>query len=168
MGIQVCYKREIAHTFIGFNIGDVTCPNLVRMSRNYSLNQVWVFAIIMVGICCLIAPTALYTRTMSPCLRSISINVSRPGKQPVSSNICFNMACNFAAPKPGFDLRYSRAFSMMIDSMASSAKPSETLRLLYACRVKPNSPHRVPKPWLWHSVRSKLTVWYQIFFSQEY
>ena len=32
----------------------------------------------------------------------------------------------------------------------------------------PNSPHRVPKPWLWHSVRSKLTVWYQIFFSQEY
>ena len=140
MGIQVCYKREIAHTFIGFNIGDVTCPNLVRMGRNYSLNQVWVFA----------------------------INASRPGKQPVSSNICFNMACNFAAPKPGFDLRYSRAFSMMIDSMASSAKPSETLRLLYACRVKPNSPHRVPKPWLWHSVRSKLTVWYQIFFSQEY
>ena len=95
---------------------------------------------------------------MSPCLRSISINASRPGKQPVSSNICFNMTCNFAAPKPGFDLRYSRAFSMMIDSMASSAKPSETLRLLYACRVKPNSPHRVPKPWLWHSVRSKLTV----------
>lgn len=131
MGIQICYKREIAHTFIGFNIGDVTCPNLVRMGRNYSLNQVWIFAIIMVGI-------------------------------------CFNMACNFAAPKPGFDLRYSRAFSMMIDSMASSAKPSETLRLLYACRVKPNSPHRVPKPWLWHSVRSKLTVWYQIFFSQEY
>ena len=29
---------------IGFNIGDVTCPNLVRMGRNYSLNQVWVFA----------------------------------------------------------------------------------------------------------------------------
>ena len=61
MGIQVCYKREIAHTFIGFNIGDVTCPNLVWMGRNDSLNQVWVFAIIMVGICCLIAPTALYT-----------------------------------------------------------------------------------------------------------
>ena len=33
MGIQVCYKREIAHTFIGFNIGDVTRPNLVRMSK---------------------------------------------------------------------------------------------------------------------------------------
>lgn len=60
MGIQVCYKREIAHTFIAFNIGDVTYPNLVRMGRNDSLNQVWVFAIIMVGICCLIAPTALY------------------------------------------------------------------------------------------------------------
>ena len=38
---------------------------------------------------------------------------------------------------------FTKAFSMMIDSMASSAKPSETLRLLYACRVKPNSPHRL-------------------------
>ena len=34
---------------------------------------------------------------------------------------------------------------IMFILMASSAKPSETLRLLYACRVKPNSPHRVPK-----------------------
>ena len=33
----------------GFNIGDVTCPNLVRMGRNYSLNQVWIFAVIMVA-----------------------------------------------------------------------------------------------------------------------
>ena len=160
MGIQVCYKREIAHTFIGFNIDDVTCPNLVRMGRNDSLNQVWVFAIIMVGICCLIAPTALYTyhESMSVTTREAACILKH----------LFQYDMQLAAPKPGFDLRYSRAFSMMIDSMASSAKPSETLRLLYACRVKPNSPHRVPKPWLWHSVRSKLTVWYQIFFSQEY
>ena len=45
------------------------------------------------------------------------------------------MACNFTAPKPGFDLRYSRAFSMMIDSMTSSAKGGEGLGGIHRMEV---------------------------------
>lgn len=60
MRVGIRDERQITHTFFRFHIGNITHPYFIGTGRNYVLDKVLVFMVMVAGVCRLVVPASLY------------------------------------------------------------------------------------------------------------